>query len=75
MNQNPDIAVLISQMQTVGLNNQEIKRSLEKLNDRFDDLDKRQTTIEGKVGAMAVIQSVFTVIASSVAAFLGSRRI
>jgi uncharacterized coiled-coil DUF342 family protein len=54
---------------------EKMDRKVEDLGDRFDKVENRQTAIEGKVGTLATLSTVFTIIASALAAFLGSKRL
>ena len=52
-----------------------MEKKVDDLGDRFDRVENRQTSIEGRVGTLATLSTVFTIIGSSVAAFLGSKRL
>lgn len=52
---------------------QEIKGIIKEIASKQDMQDKRITVVEGKTGMFAGILAVFTVVASSIAAWFGAR--
>ena len=64
-----DLAVINTKLEYIQSDIKEIKESLLKM----DDHERRLTTVEGKVSSQAVFQSVFSVIAATIAGFLGRK--
>lgn len=66
-----DLAIINTKMDFIKEKVTKIEANLDKINEKIDAHDIKLTSLETKSGLMAGILTIFTVISSSIAAFLG----
>ncbi len=66
-----DLAVINTKLEYIQSDINEIKKTLDKMNDLADDHSGRISSLETQTKNMGIFQASFTAIAASIAAWLG----